>query len=106
MPQPEEHEGSEVEWAEEAMYLSDELAALNDDDRPSWLYCMSCEANIDAGHPSYRRAAKAEEWADRADREQAWADLQRQRRIDQVAAEHAARQCSLPGIDQAEASDG
>ena len=76
---------------------SEALAALNDCDVPEWLWCPCCEDVIDAGAAAYRKAARADEWAARPDREEAWAEVLRQRRIDAVAVEHAARQGSLFG---------
>jgi hypothetical protein len=100
VPMPDGIEDDPDEWAETAMCHSEELAALNDDDRPAWLWCPKCEAVHDAGNAAYMRAVKADEWAARPDREQAWAEVQRQRRVDEVAAEHARRQISLFGEEQ------
>ena len=80
----------------EGMYASEELAALNDSDRPRWLWCSTCGC-VDAGPKAYRQAVKADEWWERPDREQAWAEILREREIDRVAAEHAARQLDMFG---------
>jgi len=76
---------------------SEELAALNDCDASEWLWCPKCCEVIHVGAKAHRQAVKADEWWERPDREQAWAEFLREREIDRVAAEHAARQLDMFG---------
>ena len=87
-------DGDEDEW--EGQTHSEAMSSLNDQERPTWLWCPCCEKMIDAGHEAYRQAARADEWAERPDREQAGAGELRQRKVEAIAAEHARRQTALP----------
>lgn len=90
---PEYSDGEGVD----GMPIFEELDALNDCDVVEWAWCMKCDATVEVGAAGYARAKRADDWWDREDREEAWAELQRQRKIDAVAADHARRQLSMFG---------
>ena len=65
-----------------------------------WLRCIGCGEDSQVSTDIYRRAVASDAWWARPDREQAWAELLRQEKVDRVAAEHAARQLLLFEVEK------